>query len=637
MTPVPILSGLPAAPEKALEGQVRPRAAVGRVADAAGPLAAADFLAALDQAAKPVAGDTPDLPDRDQAATPFLDLFQAVDAQAGLEIPITVETIPQTETFKAEFVAPGPVEIAGGIFLETRPMPTTSLAPAPIIVMAGIENVAAPPAIEGVAPAQPAAPFAETSTALMLQRAAGNLSEFQPVASRTEGGTSSVEMANAPIEKAAAGKVNPVPATLTTETAPKVAVLPPTIAMPRLTTPETLAPIALSAGNPIVPTASADTVQPTAPPDAPRDLTGVSLRAPLTSGEVKETDKGETSKVATPPPDVRGRLALPPLSTAANTPLPTDRPTAPPVEAANLSGQDMSAPKVDTRTPSIPAIPVLESQGLLKTSVPDPAPNPEPNPNPNLGRDPRETGLGQAAPPKVQASVPDLATGQTQPPATAFAAAPQISEPLHRAPDIRAGQPAPLAAPQSPDAPVLIPTNATAPQPLNAEPLPSTLVDSAQLDLPFQPLVKSDGSPALNAPQLPPVTPKSVAIQIAQAASTDGGRAVEIALDPVELGKVRLTLHSSETGINVQIQADRPETIDLMRRNAHLLEAEFESIGYQNIGFDFSQNQQNPMSETPEDQSNWQGDRTMPLDDAPTGQPNYAMAPPVSGGLDLRL
>jgi flagellar hook-length control protein FliK len=373
-------------------------------------------------------------------------------------------------------------------------------------------------------------------------------------------------------------------------------------------------------------------VQLTTPPDAPRDLTGVPIRAPLTSGEVKETGKGETSIAANPPPDARGRLALPPQDSAANSPLLTDRPTAPPVQVAGLSGQGMFAPKVDTRTPSAPG---LELQGIPKTTVP--SPNPEPNLNPRLSRDPQDAGLDQSSPPKVQASVPDIATGQNQPPIPALAAAPQISESQHRAPDIRAGQPAPLAAPQSPDAPVLIPANVSASQPLNAEPLPSALVDPAQLDLPFQPLAKPDGSPALNAPQLPPVMPKNLAIQIAQAASADGGRAVEIALDPVELGKVRLRLHSSETGINVQIQADRPETIDLMRRNAHLLEAEFESIGYQNIGFDFSQNQQNPMSETPDEQSNWPGDRDIPPADASTGLPNYAMAPPVSGGLDLRL
>lgn len=62
---------------------------------------------------------------------------------------------------------------------------------------------------------------------------------------------------------------------------------------------------------------------------------------------------------------------------------------------------------------------------------------------------------------------------------------------------------------------------------------------------------------------------------------------VEITLAPEELGKVRMTLHAADGGITVAVQADRPDTLDLMRRNIDSLARDFRDLGYADISFSF--------------------------------------------------
>jgi hypothetical protein len=85
---------------------------------------------------------------------------------------------------------------------------------------------------------------------------------------------------------------------------------------------------------------------------------------------------------------------------------------------------------------------------------------------------------------------------------------------------------------------------------------------------------------------------RQIALRVAQAAEAGPGGArgtVELSLSPEELGRVRLRLHPSEAGLNVTIIAERPETLDLMRRNIDLLARDFLDIGYDGAQFDFAQ------------------------------------------------
>lgn len=62
--------------------------------------------------------------------------------------------------------------------------------------------------------------------------------------------------------------------------------------------------------------------------------------------------------------------------------------------------------------------------------------------------------------------------------------------------------------------------------------------------------------------------------------------AVEITLSPEELGRVSIVLNGREDGLHMNIAAERPETLDLMRRHISVLASEFQKLGYGDISFD---------------------------------------------------
>jgi flagellar hook-length control protein FliK len=80
----------------------------------------------------------------------------------------------------------------------------------------------------------------------------------------------------------------------------------------------------------------------------------------------------------------------------------------------------------------------------------------------------------------------------------------------------------------------------------------------------------------------------TLAKQIAEAAQNGSDRQIELTLSPAELGKVRMSLSTTDAGVSVLIHADRPETLDLMRRNIGDLESEFADMGYGDVDFAFS-------------------------------------------------
>lgn len=85
-----------------------------------------------------------------------------------------------------------------------------------------------------------------------------------------------------------------------------------------------------------------------------------------------------------------------------------------------------------------------------------------------------------------------------------------------------------------------------------------------------------------------PETPRLVAVQLAEAFAAKGERNVDVALNPEELGRVKMRVSTSENGIAVLIQTERPETGDLMRRHISELAEEFRKMGFENISFEFS-------------------------------------------------
>jgi len=132
-------------------------------------------------------------------------------------------------------------------------------------------------------------------------------------------------------------------------------------------------------------------------------------------------------------------------------------------------------------------------------------------------------------------------------------------------------------------------------------------------------------------------SPHALAHQMAQALSDSSNRPVELTLAPEELGKVRMTMHSTETSITLSLQAERPETLDLMRRNIDLLARDFREMGYTNISFDFGQQQDR--QPTRQDQSAFTDttEREMPLRFETASIAPQTASQSDTGGLDLRI
>ena len=107
-------------------------------------------------------------------------------------------------------------------------------------------------------------------------------------------------------------------------------------------------------------------------------------------------------------------------------------------------------------------------------------------------------------------------------------------------------------------------------------------------------------------------------------------RPVELSLDPAELGRVRLTLAVSDAGVSVSIVAERPETLDLMRRNAEALAAEYRSLGYAEVNLSFGAAADGPGSDSAP------GHQNAP-EEALAGSGSAAALPDDAALLKLRL
>ncbi|MBV1896410.1 MAG: flagellar hook-length control protein FliK [Rhodobacteraceae bacterium] len=127
-------------------------------------------------------------------------------------------------------------------------------------------------------------------------------------------------------------------------------------------------------------------------------------------------------------------------------------------------------------------------------------------------------------------------------------------------------------------------------------------------------------------------TVRSAGTQMVDAIIRHPGQPVEVALNPEELGRVRIALTNLDTGLSVSIMAERPETLELMRRHIEQLETEFRQLGYENIGFEFSGGDAQTSGQS-ESNSQLTSDQTTDIAD-PT---NLSTLSAQTTGLDIRL
>jgi len=133
--------------------------------------------------------------------------------------------------------------------------------------------------------------------------------------------------------------------------------------------------------------------------------------------------------------------------------------------------------------------------------------------------------------------------------------------------------------------------------------------------------------------------PQPVLAQVAEAARRLPDGTVEVRLSPEELGRVRLSLAPGDSGLVVHLVAERPETLDLMRRHVDLLAGDLRQQGFAGLSFSFGRD-------------NGTGGQTHRVprgrDDDPATAPAAAPPPPraavrrqkdpdPAGRIDLRL
>jgi len=207
----------------------------------------------------------------------------------------------------------------------------------------------------------------------------------------------------------------------------------------------------------------------------------------------------------------------------------------------------------------------------------------------------------------------------------------------------------PAAAPMHPSDRPVRQMMRTPPSP-PASPLPtvvplatlSPLLDAnSQADIPLDPDVALVPTPqpqtaqqiaptaALNRAYAPHVTQ-----QITAAIVQSSGGTTEIMLNPEELGRVRIAMTAGDAGLTVTLLAERPETIDLMRRNIEHLTRELRDMGYDNPTFNFENQHRGTGEAWGENTPQSDASAELPVIEAPTITRQHVT---LSGGLDLKL
>jgi flagellar hook-length control protein FliK len=83
-------------------------------------------------------------------------------------------------------------------------------------------------------------------------------------------------------------------------------------------------------------------------------------------------------------------------------------------------------------------------------------------------------------------------------------------------------------------------------------------------------------------------TARLAAQQIETAVFKGNSKTTEIALNPEELGRVRLTLTAINGALTLVVLTDRPEIQELLRRHIDVLAQEFKALRYESVSFYFN-------------------------------------------------
>jgi hypothetical protein len=89
-------------------------------------------------------------------------------------------------------------------------------------------------------------------------------------------------------------------------------------------------------------------------------------------------------------------------------------------------------------------------------------------------------------------------------------------------------------------------------------------------------------------PSAAPEQARQIAQQMVLATPTTAPGTTEITLNPEELGRVKMSLTVNEGAMILTISAERPDTIDIMRRHIDQLAQTYRQLGFANMTFNFA-------------------------------------------------
>mgnify|MGYP005989114471 CR=1 FL=1 len=123
----------------------------------------------------------------------------------------------------------------------------------------------------------------------------------------------------------------------------------------------------------------------------------------------------------------------------------------------------------------------------------------------------------------------------------------------------------------------------------------------------------------------------SIMRQVAEALSSVQDDTIELQLDPEELGRVQFRMVHAEHGLVLNIIAERPETLDPLRRHAEQLSQHFAHMGYSGAEFSFQEQGQGG------EERSGLGGESAPSVDADTVPDHSIQTMAPMEGLDIRI
>jgi flagellar hook-length control protein FliK len=356
----------------------------------------------------------------------------------------------------------------------------------------------------------------------------------------------------------------------------------------------------------------------TAPPDgsAVSDETAIFVPHPAGGGEAVAASDGKTP-VTAPTPDPTATLAGTPVQVvaSANVIAPAPEPTPQPAQT-NAPAIVQAGTVAAAAAPAKPLAPAAAISGDEK---------------------PAEVKAPGADAPKTSAAVPAAAMTPDGKPLPAAAESAQGAQ----APKVGETQPKPHGVP-TPDAPP--PTPSATPN-VAAPAASADLVQPTPLTAPPH---TAPATATAAAPPTAPAAPQSATIPLASVPFEIAGKALagknrfEIRLDPAELGRIDVRLDVDHDGnVTSRMVVDRPDTLDLLRRDAANLDRALQDAGLKTSGNglqfslrDQSANQQQGFDGSPRAHMVANDETTHVPEPIPA---DYRRPVTRSGGLDIRV